>query len=202
MAAFLFRLDSLVEFSAPIASRFVDVWPRSTFYGEISWLASTGVTTGFADGTYRPNLKVTREMMAAFLYRLAGSPAFVPPSISPFYDVSTAAAFYKEIAWLGSSGITRGFPDGSFGPGAGVTREAMAAFLYRFAQSPNFSPPTRSPFSDLSTRAPLYAEVAWLASTGISQGYSDGSFAPASFVTRDVMAAFLFRFDSLGFVSP
>ncbi|WP_259558085.1 S-layer homology domain-containing protein [Brachybacterium sillae] len=70
--------------------------------------------------------------MAAFLYRLAGSPSYRLPSTSRFRDVPLRSQFAKEIHWLASTGITTGWPDGTFRPVTPVTREAMAAFLYRF----------------------------------------------------------------------
>src|SRR5665811_2575311 len=91
---------------------------------------------------------VRREAMAAFLYRFAGSPAFTPPATSPFVDVATSASFYKEIAWLSAQGISTGtdMGDGTFQfrPAESVSREAMAAFLYRFKGSPAFTAPLTS----------------------------------------------------------
>ena len=72
--------------------------------------------------------------MAAFLHRYAGVTDYTAPATSPFSDVPTGHPFYTEIAWLAEQGITTGFPDGTFRPGQSITREAMAAFLYRFSQ--------------------------------------------------------------------
>ena len=136
--------------------------------------------------------------MAAFLYRFAGEPVFTPPAVSPFSDVTTLTPFYKEITWLASTGITGGYSDGTFRPLGTVNRDAMAAFLYRFAGEPAFTPPSVSPFSDSTTSTPFYKEITWLASTGITGGFSDGTFRPLQSVKRDAMAAFLFRFDDKG----
>lgn len=78
--------------------------------------------------------------MAAFIYRLANEPEFTAPAESPFTDVSTSGQFYKEIAWLGTTGITTGFPDRTYHPMDDVHRDAMAAFLYRY--NGLFGPPT------------------------------------------------------------
>jgi hypothetical protein len=136
--------------------------------------------------------------MAAFLYRFANKPSFTPPAISPFTDVTPTTPFYKEITWLDSTGITGGFSDGTFRPGQPVNRDAMAAFLYRFAGEPAFTPPPLSPFSDATQSRPFYKEITWLASTEVTGGFSDGTFRPAQPVNRDAMAAFLFRFDDKG----
>ena len=85
-----------------------------------------------------------------------------------------------------------------FDPSGAVRREAMAAFLYRAAGSPDFTPPAVSPFVDVPTGAPFSKEIAWLAAQGISTGTDVGGgrkeFRPAESVTREAMAAFLYRF--------
>lgn len=182
---------------APAGSDFLftDVSPNYPFGPEIGWLSTSGVTAGFSDGSFRPLDSVNRDAMAAFLYRFAGSPAFTAPRNSPFTDVTPTTPFYKEIMWLSSTGITGGFADGTFRPGQAVDRGAMAAFLYRFAGEPRFTPPASSPFSDISPAKPFYREITWLSSTQVTGGFSDGTFRPGQAVARDAMAAFLYRFD-------
>ena len=181
---------------------FSDVPATRAFAAEIAWLAGSGITSGFSDGTFRPLGTVNRDAMAAFLYRFAGRPSFTPPGTSPFIDISPSTPFYKEITWLASTGITGGFSDGTFRPQGTVNRDAMAAFLYRFAGRPDFTPPTVSPFSDISPSSPFYKEVTWLATTGVTGGFSDGTFRAGQAVNRDAMAAFLFRFDDKGLAAP
>ncbi|QAY60623.1 hypothetical protein ET475_11920 [Microbacterium protaetiae] len=174
---------------------FKDVPTTAPFYDEVTWLAASKVTTGYTDGTFRPRNSVTREAMAAFLYRLEGSPAFTPPRKSPFKDVPTTAKFYKQVAWLAASKITTGYPDGTFRPRNQITREAMSALLYRMEGKPSFRAPAKSPFKDLPTSATFYREVTWLASTGVTTGYSDRTFRPRNSVTREATAAFLYRLE-------
>lgn len=130
MAAFLYRFSGSPSVPAN-APTFSDVPPGAPFYNEIRWLASTKITKGYPDGTYRPGEAVSRAAMAAFLYRLKGSPA-VPANAPTFSDVPAGAPFYNEIRWLASTGITTGFPDGTYRPTAAINRDAMAAFLYRY----------------------------------------------------------------------
>ena len=94
-----------------------------------------GIANGWSDGTFRPAEPVSREVAAAFFYRAAGSPEFQAPANSPFKDVSTSDVFYKEIAWMSSSKLSTGWADGTFRPGADVTREVSAAFFYRADQN-------------------------------------------------------------------
>ncbi|WP_425863840.1 CAP domain-containing protein [Arthrobacter sp. TWP1-1] len=126
-------------YMAPSVSPFKDVSTSQPFYKEMSWLANQGISTGWVGDngakTYRPWTPINRDAMAAFLYRMAGSPAFVAPSVSPFQDVSTSQPFYKEMSWLANQGISTGWVGAngakSYRPWTPINRDAMAAFLYR-----------------------------------------------------------------------
>ena len=141
MAAFLYRAAGSPAFTPPRVSPFRDVPTTAPFFTEIAWLADRGIATGTPVGgtgvEFRPGQDVSREAMAVFLYRAEGSPAFTPPTVSPFRDVPTTAPFYREIAWLASAGISTGTDVGGgvkeFRPAESVRREAMAAFLHRAA---------------------------------------------------------------------
>ncbi|WP_232548667.1 5'-nucleotidase C-terminal domain-containing protein [Propioniciclava soli] len=177
----------------PTAS-FSDVTPATQFHDEIAWLGGAGIAQGWPDGTFRPVTAIHRDAMAAFLYRLAGSPEFPVPAESPFSDVPTTHQFYKEIAWLSQREIANGWSDGTFRPDLSIGRDAMAAFLHRAAGSPAYTPPATSPFSDVTVDSEFYTEIAWLHSTGITTGWPDGTFRPTDPVNRDAMAAFLHRY--------
>ena len=92
------------------------------------------ITTGWSDGTFRPHDSVTREALAAFFYRAANMNDDVAPTQDPFTDVTSKSPFYREIAWFKAQKITTGWPDGTFRPHEPVTREATAAFVFRFAK--------------------------------------------------------------------
>ncbi|WP_179019517.1 S-layer homology domain-containing protein [Paenarthrobacter nitroguajacolicus] len=187
---------------APVV--FADLPVGAQFFDEISWLASQGISTGWteADGSksFRPVQAVNRDAMAAFMYRLAGSPEFSAPAVSPFADITPSTQFYKEITWLASQGISTGWieADGSktFRPVQPVNRDAMAAFMYRFAGKPAFV--DSQVFVDVPMGAQFLAEISWLAGAGISTGWTaaDGSrtFRPLVPVNRDAMAAFMYRY--------
>ncbi|WP_449372248.1 S-layer homology domain-containing protein [Arthrobacter psychrolactophilus] len=184
-----------INFTLVQAPSFSDVPAVSQFTEDITWLAARGVTDGYPDGTFRPLEPIHRDAMAAFLYRAAGMPEFTPPAKSPFLDVSSTAAFYKEITWLSSTGITTGYGDGTFRPLGSVNRDAMAAFLYRMTKTPycQRSPSESRTFTDNPANAQFHDEIAWMACNEISTGWPDGTYKPDEPVHRDAMAAFLKR---------
>ena len=202
-SAGLSSTDTMTVTATKEVISFTDVDANNQFYTEIMWLADQGVTTGWklSNGTreFRPVQPVARDAMAAFLYRLAGSPAYTPPTTSPFTDVGTDNVYYKEIAWLNSTQITTGYPDGTYRPLESVNRDAMAAFLYRYAgkvlgeDTSSFETPSTADFSDVATTNLFFREIAWLDSTQITTGYPDGTYRPLESVNRDAMAAFMYR---------
>ncbi len=176
------------------AAPFTDVrYGSSIFFTEIAWMKHMELSYGWPDGTYRPLQPIARDAMVAFLYRAAGEPAYTPPATSPFKDVPRSSSFYKEIAWAESEGITDGWPDGTFRPLEPVNRDAMAAFLYRSAGEPAFTPPGTSPFKDVPRSSLFYTEITWAEDENITTGWSDGTYRPLQPINRDAMAAFIYR---------
>jgi glucose/arabinose dehydrogenase len=172
---------------------FSDVQPSNQFFGHITWLAEEGIAEGFPDGGFHPTAPISRGAMAAFLYRVAGEPAFPDPATPRFPDVPSNHPFFTEIEWLASEGITTGFADGTFRSTAPTSRQAMAAYLYRFSGEPSFTDPGAPSFPDVPTTSQFFTEVEWLVAEQITTGFPDGGFHPADPVSRQAMAAFVFR---------
>ena len=126
-------VDPSTSTEQTVAVYFADKQPGSQFYEEILWLAASGISTGQTPTTFAPGQSVSRQAMAAFLFRLANPDAPKPTcTTAPFTDVPAASAFCGEIKWLSDEGITTG-QDGKFQPTQAVSRQAMAAFLYRLS---------------------------------------------------------------------
>ncbi|PWG65901.1 S-layer homology domain-containing protein [Bifidobacterium callitrichidarum] len=176
---------------------FTDVSDSTAHAEDIAWLASTGISTGYNDGSFGVGQPVQRQDMAAFLYRLAGSPSFNPSDKDKarFTDVNDGTSHAKEIWWLASTGISAGYEDGSFGVGKLVQRQDMAAFLHRFAGK--FGGPSDAganlAFTDVNGSTAHAEDIVWLAKAGVSKGYTDGTFGVGKPVQRQDMAAFLHR---------
>ena len=116
-----------------------------------------------------------------------------PPGCrSPFVDVGVSHPFLEDICWLAEARISTGYVDRTFRSAAPVSRQAMAAFLHRFAgdEDPGACTPS---FPDVPADHPFFRDVCWLLGEGITTGYPDGRFRPAAAVTRQAMSAFLYR---------
>jgi 5'-nucleotidase len=177
-----------------LPAEFPDVTEDNEFADEISWLLVNGITTGYLDGTYRPTWPVSRQAMAAFLYRMANGGEDAPAcSEGAFPDVPADAPFCGEITWMMDQGLTTGYEDGTFRPTAPVSRQATAAFLYRLQSEDEAPDCTERPFTDVAVTDAFCGEIQWLRDAGILNGYSDDTFRATSPVTRQAMAAFLYR---------
>lgn len=179
---------------------YADMPTSQPFYGPVKWLSTSGITYGYPDGTFRPEVPVTRGAMAAFLYRWTHPGKAAPACTSkPFPDVQTDDLFCGHISWLKNTGLTFGYPDGTFKAESGVTRGAMAAFLYRFTHPDRGAPDcTKAPFPDVQPGDLFCGHISWMDKNGLAYGYdSDGTFRPSATVTRGAMAAFIKRIDGI-----
>jgi len=184
---------------------FTDVGIDHPFCPEIKWMADNGVAKGYPDHTYRPVGVITRQAMAAFLYRLVGSPNGPDPqcTVKPAKDVEINTEFCGEITWMLAEGHATGYSDGTYRPLGAVSRQAMAAFLYRVAGSPRGANPTCTvkQFNDVGVDHPFCGHIDWMVDSGITGGFPDGSFKGTAPNTRQAMAAFIHRFNILtGFI--
>jgi hypothetical protein len=140
-AAYLYRLAGSPYGPNPgcTADQFPDVPVGHPFCGEIGWMVDADLTTGYADGTFKPTREVTRQAAAAFMYRFADEPYGPAPlcTADQFVDVPIGHPFCGEIGWMVEEEITQGWPDFTFRPTWPTARQAVAAFLYRFAGDDN-----------------------------------------------------------------
>lgn len=177
------------------ARQFSDVGPGHPFYTPIMWASEAGIARGYADGTFQPSRRISRQAMAAFVHRVVVGPDASAPACTaaPFLDVPVDHPFCAEIAWMSDNGLTTGYADGTYRPSAGTSRQATAAFLYRLTDDVDAPTCARVPFTDVPVGHPFCAEIAWAADAGITEGYPDGTFRPSRPVSRQAMAAFLYR---------
>ncbi len=201
---------------------FTDITGATEHLAEILWLADSGITRGWdmGDGTFefRPYNNVARADMAAFLCRMVNGKDFVyEPTYADteyFADVDWSTPHCREIWWLASKGISRGWTeeDGShtFRPYSNVARCDMACFLMRISLGADaeaeFVPSSAdiAYFSDINAGTSHCNAVWWLYKTGVSAGWTerDGrhTFRPYNNVARADMAAFLYRMVANGLV--
>jgi hypothetical protein len=176
-----------VDASSPPTPRdhdFDDVPSSNPFHGDITWLVDEGYATGYADGLYHPTAQVSRQALVAILWRMSGAPA--GPFPSPFSDVSQDHPFATAIGWAYSLDVIGGYRDGTFRPGAPVSRQAFGAVLHELSGIQSYY--AAMPFTDVSSSHPFAEDIWWWTASGQAKGYPDGTFRPAGAVTRQAAA--------------
>jgi hypothetical protein len=183
-------------FSIPVL--FKDVALGSKFATQIYGLGDNGYVQGYADGSFQPANAISREAMAAMLDGGPGGTCGV--GNSPYSDVSYASQFCTAIADTTASGLFNGYPDGSFHPAANITRQAIAAVIFRedaslrSVGSPGDAACTTPvPFNDVSAQSPFCGDIEWGKTSNIIGGYADGGFHPTASASRQAVASFLYK---------
>lgn len=161
---------------------------------DINAIAAIGITAGCGPSLYCPNSSVTRAEMATFLTR---GLELMPIDSGPFGDISSSI-HARNINAIAAAGITQGCTPTAFCPNQAVTREEMASFLARALELPAGS---GSPFSDVTGGAHA-ADIAAIATAGITTGCAPSLYCPFSPVTRAQMATFLARAFELERIYP
>ena len=185
-------------------SVFLDTPTNHKFYKEIDWMHCMGYTTGIKRSggiDYGPQLRLSREAMAAFIFRMEAPKSYQAPAVSPFADMKPGDKFYREIAWMYEAGLSTGIknPAGgkpNYGPKLRLSREAMAAFIYRLEAPSGYTAPAKSQMLDMKRGDKFYTEISWMVDEQLSTGIKveDGrEFWPKSRLSREAMAAFIYR---------
>jgi len=130
MVTFLWRLKGEPKPSSS-AKNFKDVKKDAYYYKAVLWAAGKKITTGYKDGTFKPNGVCTRAQTVTFLWRMAGSPK-PGTSKNPFKDVKNSDYFYKAVLWASNKKIVAGYSNGTFKPQDKCLRRQMVTFLYKF----------------------------------------------------------------------
>ena len=173
------------------APGFSDVSAGAWYAEAANWCRDNGVMNGTSAATFGPDATMTRSMLATVLYRAAGSPAATGGEL--FTDVQSGAYYTDAVAWASANGIVSGYGNGLFGVNDPVTREQIAAILWRYDGSETVA--AAASFTD-SASIGSYAvpAVNWAVATGIVTGLTDGSFGPKQSATRSQVAVMLYRY--------
>lgn len=174
---------------------FTDVSTSDWFYSDVMFVYENGLFSGTDSRSFSPNASMTRAMLVTVLYRLEGEPAGT--GSSSFSDVRSGSYYEKAVAWAAANGIVTGTGSTSFSPDAKVTREQLAAILYRYAQYKKLDTDAGAKldsFSDAGNVSGYASEaLSWAVSEGLINGAS-GRLMPKGDATRAQVAAILHRF--------
>ena len=177
---------------------FTDVTEADWFYDEVQYVVDNGLMIGTSDTTFDPNGTTTRAQVVTILYRLEGEPDLSGENLGyPYEDVPADTWYTDAVYWARLNGIVYGNSDTQFDPDDPITREQLAAMLYRYAQYKGYDVTATgdlSGFADADTVSGWAQEaVSWSVGAGLIQGDENG-LTPTSTAIRAQIAAILMRF--------
>lgn len=179
----------------PVAA-FVDVADSDWYADAVQYVFANGLMAGTSDTTFSPNATTTRAMIVTILYRLEGTPAVT--GTTAFTDVAAGQYYADAVAWAAQNGIVSGTSATTFSPDGVITREQMAAILYRYAQHKGYDVTAKADLSVFTDAAQVstYATdaMAWANASGLISGTSATTLSPAGSATRAQVATILMRF--------
>lgn len=181
----------------PSAS-FTDVGAKAWYHEAVDFVVYNGLMNGMSATSFAPNDSMTRAMLVTVLWRFDGS---MPGCTGSFTDVPAGTWYTEAVAWAAENGIVNGTGNGKFSPNAKITREQMAAILYRYADFRLYSTSARGDLSSFPDAASVhsyaYDAMSWAVAEGFITGSTVGGKAyllPTGNATRAQVAAILMRF--------
>ena len=182
---------------APVSGLpFGDVKSADWFYNDVKYVYEKGMMAGTAADVFAPNATTTRAMIVTILYRLEGSPAVT--GTSTFVDVPAGQWYTDAVNWAAANQIVKGTSATTFAPNASITREQMAAILYRYAQYKGYDVTKKADLSGYSDNGQVsaYAKdaLAWANAAKLINGVTNTTLAPQGNATRAQVSAILHRF--------
>lgn len=173
-------------------SGYTDLNMGEWYHDGIHYCLDEGLMDGVDAGMFAPNATTSRAMIVTILWRLQGSPEV--DTTETFTDVYPDAWYAKAIAWAVAEGVADGYGEGLFGPNDAITREQLAAMLWRYAARPE-SEGGLSAFAD-GAEVSVWAQQAmsWAVSLGLINGVDSDRLDPKGQATRAQTATILMRF--------
>lgn len=175
---------------------FEDVEEEDWFNDGVEFVVSRGLFKGTSETTFAPKVTMTRAMIVTVLWRLEGEPIVIKPS--SFLDVASGMWYTDAVAWASELGIVKGYSEDAFGPDNPITREQMAAVLYRYSGYKGYdlnSSSDLSIFIDASETSDWAFDImSWAVSEGIINGVSSTELDSDGEASRAEVAIILMRF--------
>lgn len=173
-------------------SGYTDLDMEAWYHDGIHYCLDEGLMDGVGTGLFAPNATTSRAMIVTILWRMQGSPEV--DTTETFTDVYPDAWYAKAIAWAVAEGVADGYGEGLFGPNDAITREQLAAMLWRYAARPE-SEGGLSAFAD-GAEVSVWAQQAmsWAVSLGLINGVDSDRLDPKGQATRAQTATILMRF--------
>ena len=177
------------------AEKYTDVDTTQWYHEGVDYVIANGMMNGTGTNIFEPNATTTRGMIVTILYRLEKEPA---AGTSPFTDVDAGQWYAKAVAWAAANGVVNGTSPTTFNPNDPITREQMAAILYRYASFKGYDVTGKADLAGYTDASQIsaYAKdaMSWANKAGLIGGVSATTLQPQGSATRAQVATILMRF--------
>ncbi|MGN0334131.1 MAG: leucine-rich repeat protein [Lachnospiraceae bacterium] len=171
---------------------FSDVPKDAYYYAPVLWALKNQVTSGYTEELFAPEMACTRGQVVTFLWRAKGCQEQVSDQTG-FTDVPKEAYYSQAVMWAVENGITDGWTEDTFAPDRTVSRGQFVTFLYRAEKEPEYTCGSDRRFTDILSGTYYYDAVYWAVENGITDGWTQDTFAPEMPCTRGQVVTFLYR---------
>ncbi len=184
----------------PLDWVFTDVSSADWFYHDVKKAKELGIFEGYTDGSFKPNVSITRAMFVQIIHRAAGEP--LSEGIEPFVDVPEGVWYYDAVCWAYENGIVKGVSEDSFAPEQTIDRQQMATMLFNYCSFIGQANPEQynslESFADTDEISDFAREpMQWVVGVGLVQGVGDNRLAPKMDASRSQAAAIMVRMTAL-----
>ena len=177
---------------------FTDLNVNAWYHDGVHFCIDEGLMEGYGNGLFGPNDTLSRAQLCQIIYNMEGQPATSGSSV--FADVADGAWYADAVTWAAENGIVGGYGNGKYGPDDPITREQLAAILWRYAKYKGYDVSVGEDTNILS-----YTDVAdlseyaipamqWACGAGVIEGVTDSTLVPQGDATRAQAAVMLMRF--------
>lgn len=165
---------------------FLDIDETDSYYDAVCYVYENGLIIGTSDTLYSPDMSITRGMIATILWRVEGKPA---AGANPFPDVAAGSYYESAIAWAAANGVINGYEDGNYRPNEAISREELAAILYRYALNKGYASAAAEHAALTQADAGTVLDWAvpamqWACGTGVLSARADGLLQPGAEASR------------------
>ena len=176
---------------------FTDLDADAWYHEGVDYALTNGLMNGVGGGRFEPDGQLTRAQLVTVLYRAAGEPD-TGKQVNPFTDVADDAWYTKAVIWAANNGIVNGVAKNTFAPDDSITREQIAAMLYRYAGAEAAKEDKLSAFPDAAKVSDWAKEALnWAVASGLINGVADANgtanLEPQATATRAQIATILMR---------
>ncbi len=192
-------INAIFEKAKSWVNPYSDINKNGWYYNAVEYVSSNVLMNGTSPTTFEPELSTSRAMIVTVLWRMEGQPK--AGQASAFTDVADGLWYTEAIAWAADNKVVKGYGNGEYGPDDNVTREQMAAILFRYAQYKGYKTDTSndlSAFADTSEVSDwAITAMRWAVAEGLISGVASTTLAPNSNASRAQEATALMRFPKI-----